>query len=490
MKRKFNIIILLAAAFLISSCSDDFFDTAPSDDLTGEETFASTKNIDALLNGTIRYLMEHATSQDNPGYAAIMLAQEVMADDAIARDGVYGYRDSYPFRDPYDNTTRRALFFWTLQYKVIDNANNILANTGNADGSELEKKHLKGQAYALRAFSYLNLVQQYQFTYAKDKSAPAIPIYIEPTSPSSVSKNRATVEEVYNLILADLKKAEALLYDFNRPVKNRPNLQVVKGLFARAYLLTEQWDKAAEKAREARQGYPIMTAEQYLLGFNDVSNNEWIWGHPQQADQNLGAASFFAYIDVTPSTGYRSIMPDPYFWQIFEDQDIRKSLFEFESDPGHPIYRWLKYKKFINKPDRAGHIVLMRSSEQILIEAESEARNDNLPAALKALNELRVNRNLNEIAQGSLSKSELIEEILLERRRELWGEGFRLTDILRLQKAIERKESTLTYPVNGKELLIKGHYIRVFPDNSSFIANSRYYLFSIPINEINNNPNL
>jgi hypothetical protein len=489
MKIKFNIIILLAAV-LLSSCSDDFFDTAPSDDLTGEETFSSTKNIDALVNGTIRYMMENATSQDKPGYGAIMLTQEVMGDDAIARDGVYGFRDSYPFRDPYDNTTRRALFFWTLQYKVIDNANNILANTDNAEGSETEKRYLKGQAYALRAFSYLNLVQQYQFTYAKDKNAPAVPIYTEPTSPSSVSKKRATVEDVYNQVFDDLKEAETLLNGFNRTVKNRPNLQVVKGLYARAYLLTEQWEDAAEKAREARQGYPIMTAQQYLQGFNDVSNNEWIWGHPQQADQNLGGASFFAYIDVTPSTGYRSIMPDPYFWQLFEDQDIRKNLFEFESDPGHPIFRWLKYKKFINKPDRAGHIVLMRASEQLLIEAESEARNDNLPAALNALNTLRTNRNLNEIAEGTLSKEDLIEEILLERRRELWGEGFRLTDILRLQESVERKESTLTYSVDGEELLIKGHYIRVFPDNSSFTANSQYYLFPIPVNEINNNPNL
>src|SRR5690606_20338491 len=161
-------IILLTTVLLITSCSDDFFDTAPSNDLTGNETFSSTKNIDALMNGTLRYLMENSTSQDNPGFGAIMLTNEVMGDDAIARDGVYGFRDSYPFRDPFDNTTRRALFFWTLQYKVIDNVNNILANTDAAEGSAQEKAWLKGQAYALRAFMYLNLVQSYQFTYSKD----------------------------------------------------------------------------------------------------------------------------------------------------------------------------------------------------------------------------------------------------------------------------------------------------------------------------------
>lgn len=485
-----KITVIVWATVLLAGCSDAFFDTAPSDNLTGNEAFSSTKNIDALVNGTIRHLMENATSQDNPGFGAIMLTHEVMGEDAIARDGVYGFRDSYPYRDPYDNTTRRALFFWALQYKVIDNVNNILANTDQADGTDNEKRWLKGQALALRAFAYLNLVQQYQFTYAKDKDALAVPIYTEPTSPSSGGGSRATVEAVYNQVFADLQQAEQLLEGFNRTVKNRPNLQVVKGLFARAYLVTEQWALAAQKARESREGFPIMNAQQYLDGFNDVSNGEWIWGHPQQADQNLGGASFFAYIDVTPPVGYRSIMPDPYFWQLFDDQDIRKSLFQFESNPSDPMYRWLKYKKFINKADRSGHIVLMRSAEQALITAESEARLGNIPAALAALNELRVKRNLIELTEGTLSQEELIEEILIERRRELWGEGFRLGDILRLQRAVERKESTLTYSVNEQELLIKGHYIRVFPDNSPLVPNSPYYLFPIPVNEWNNNPNL
>src|SRR5690606_18407947 len=146
-------------------------------DLTGTETYASTKNIDALMNGTLRYLMESSTSQDNPGFPAIMLTQDVMADDAIARDGVYGFRDSYPYRDPYDNTTRRALFFWSFQYKVIDNCNNILANIDAANGTDDERRFLKGQALALRAFVYLNLVRSYQFTYAKDKTVKAVPIY-------------------------------------------------------------------------------------------------------------------------------------------------------------------------------------------------------------------------------------------------------------------------------------------------------------------------
>jgi len=483
-------IILLAAIFLLPACKDEFFETAPAGDLTGNETYASTKNIDALMNGTLRYLMESSTSQDNPGFSAITLTQEVMGDDAIARDGVYGFRDSYPYRDPYDNTTRRALFFWSFQYKVIDNCNNILANVDAASGTDAERQYLKGQALALRAFVYLNLVRQYQFTYTKDRTAKAVPIYTEPTSPATVGKPRATVEEVYTQVLTDLTQAETLLTGFTRKVKNRLDLNVVRGLLARTYLTQENWAQAAAKANEARTGYAIMEATQYTQGFNDVSNPEWIWGHPQQADQNLGGASYFAYIDVTPSTGYRSIMPDPYFKQLFAEGDIRKTLFETVTNPTDPRYRWIMYKKFVNKADRAGHIVLMRAAEMTLIEAESKARLNDLPAAVAALNQLRIKRNLPQLLPQDFAQTQLIEEIITERRRELWGEGFRLLDLLRLQRAPVRRESTETVRIGTADVGIKGHYVLRLPNNTELVPNSPYYLFSIPVNEVNTNPNL
>jgi hypothetical protein len=483
-------VLFITLIMAFSSCKDSFFETSPSGDLTGIETYGSTKNIDALINGTVRYLMETSTSQDNPGLSAITLTHEAMGDDAIPRDGVYGFRDSYPYRDPYDNTTRRALFFWSFQYKVIDNCNNILANVDAASGTDAERRYLKGQAYALRGFVYLNLVRQYQFTYAKDKTAKAVPIYTEPTSPSSVAKARATVEQVYNQVISDLNQAETLLVGFTRKVKNRPDINVVRGLLARTYLTQENWALAALKAKETRTGYAIMEASQYTQGFNDVSNVEWIWGHPQQADQNLGGASYFAYIDVTPAAGYRSIMPDPYFRQLFTDGDIRKSLFEVVTVSTDPMYRWIKYKKFINKADQSGHIVLMRSSEMALIEAESKARLNDLTGSVSTLNELRVKRNLQAVLATSFTQPQLIEEILNERRRELWGEGFRTYDLLRLQRAPVRRESTETIRIGNADVLIRGHYVLKFPDNTNLVPNSPYYLFSIPINEINTNPNL
>lgn len=500
MKQK--IIYIVIGLVMLVSCGDDFFATSPATQITTTEVFSSEDNINAFINGAIRYLMENSTSQDNPGLPTIFLTHEVMGEDAFARDGRYGFRDSYPYRDPFDNTTRRALFFWTLQYTSIDHTNNIIANIEIDENSKESLKHLKGQAYALRAYNYLNLVRQYQFTYAKDASAKAIPIYTEPTTPDTEPNPLAAVSEVYDLIIQDLTEAEKLLPGFERTVKNRPDLNVVYGLFARVYLTLEEWDLAEEYAAKARVGYPIMAPDRYSEGFNDVSNPEWIWGHPQTQTQNRGGSSYMAYIETTPYTtdangtnlyyGYNSIMPDPHFVSLFEEGDTRKSLFEIATQPAEALYAHYRYKKFRNKyPHHDAHIVLMRSSELLLIEAESQARQDDLAGAVQTLNELRRDRNLADLQASGFNKETLIDEILLERRRELWGEGFRLYDILRLQTAPVRLESTETFVNDASETVtVRGHWITRFPDGSELVPNSRYYLFPIPLNEINNNPNI
>jgi len=500
MKRKFSYIATVLVLF--TSCGEDFFDTAPATQITTPEVFSSENNINAFVNGAIRFLLENSTSQDNPGLPTIFLTHDVMGEDAFARDGRYGYRDSYPYRDPFDNTTRRALFFWTLQYTSIDHANNIIANIPIDEGSKPSLKHLKGQAYALRAHNYLNLVRQYQFTYAKDPNAKAVPIYTEPTTPSTEPKPLATVKEVYDQVISDLSEAEKLLPGFERTVKNRLDINVVYGLFARTYLTLENWELAKAYAAKARVGYPIMSAEQYAEGFSDVGNPEWIWGHPQTPTQNLGGASYLSYIETTPYTtnangtnlyyGYNSIIPDPHFIALFDDGDIRKSLFEIATQPDEALYRHYRYKKFRNKyPNHDGHIVLMRAAEQLLIEAESKARLDDVAGAVETLNELRRKRNLPDLSATEFDKDGIINEILLERRKELWGEGFRLYDILRLQTAPVRRETTETFVDDaGNTVAVRGHWITKFPDGTDLTPNSKYYLFPIPLNEINNNPNL
>ena len=101
--------------------------------------------------------------------------------------------------------------------------------------------------------------------------------------------------------------------------------------------------------------------------------------------------------------------------------------------------------------------------------------------------------------------NDLLEAIWMERRKELWGEGFALTDIIRNQKSVEREahdvEGVTVYPKNDTSkdpvaqdpenpILGDGHYTLKLPDGSAFTKNSIYYLYRILADEELQNQNL
>ena len=143
--------------------------------------------------------------------------------------------------------------------------------------------------------------------------------------------------------------------------------------------------------------------------------------------------------------------------------------------------------RFRDIENAIGDIVLMRVSEIYLINAEAKARlND--PDAVNKLNDLQRARGAQLTATG-LSQQALLEAIWLERRKELWGEGFALTDLIRNQQTVVRKEYPAvkvdyTYTdskgvVQTRQIPTQGHRIFNLPDKSNFVANSKYYLYRI-----------
>jgi hypothetical protein len=479
------------------SCENDL-ETAPTNQANEEEVFKTAESAETVISGTWAKFNDDGPTYANIGYSTVLRASDAMGSDVAVLTNKYGFAGAYAFTDLVNNTGSRPLFIWNLLYSTINNMNNVLARIDGAEGSQEKKNQVKGQAKALRAFCYLNLASFYQFSYLKDKTALTAPVYTEPTTTYSVGKKKASLEEIYTLIKSDLTDADQLLQNYSRNSKDKIDRSVVNGLLARAYLNTGDWTKAAASAKIARNGYALMTPEKYKEGFNDLSNGEWIWGHGQTQEQS-GESYGFHFLDVSSSGSYYySFMADPYFKDLFDANDIRYSLFSWDGNPGREGL--LRYAKFKFKANLIADIVYMRAAEMYLIEAEAEARNGNVTNAVTVLNQLKSARNAN-VYNGSLAQNDVIKEVLIERRKELFGEGFSLSDIIRTQGTVIRKPYTnasgqaiqvqVTTPdgtvktVNGR-----GHTIFGFPDQSAFVANSRYYLFSIPQKEVENNPNL
>ncbi|NQX41717.1 SusD family protein [Pedobacter steynii] len=493
---------IIAAVFLIPflGCKKDL-NTSPTNSVESSAIYSNTANIETVLNGTWAYMHETFFTFANPGYSTILRMSDAMGDDVAIIQNKYGYADSYNFS--HASNTSRLSAIWTILYKVIDNCNNIITKIDAASGPEADKARIKAQALALRANSYLNLVTYYQFNYQVNPLAKGVPLYTEPTTPATEPKAKSSLEDIYKLIVSDLTQAAQSLPTYKRPntTKYKINIDVVHGLLARTYLNMGKWDLAAQEALEAKKNYTYMSAGEYANGFNDLKNSEWIWGQAQQADQSNASYSFH-YIDVATSAAYYySFMADPNFLKLFDATDIRTKLFLWDGLPGREGY--LRYQKFKFRPDVTGDIVMMRSAEMTLIAAEGYARNGDLSNATTVLNELLSARQASPFILGSKSKEEVIAAILIERRKELWGEGFSLSDILRTQSAVVRlpalgadgqplKVTVITPDGKTKEVLAKQHTTLKFPDKEkpNFVPNSPYYLIPLPQAELDNNPNI
>lgn len=480
----------MAFLLLLAGCSGDFLDKEPTDSVSSDEV-GVPGNAERLFNGAWYNLFEYGTTYANIGYRALQCQDDMMADDVVSRPA-YGFNSSYQFNDIAIPNNSRTSFAWYLIYKTIDNCNTAIA----IDGDSEEFFQAKGQALALRAFCYLHLAQHYQFTYLKDPTAPCVPIYTEPTTSETVPKAKSTVAQVYQRVFDDLNLAQSYLKNYTRKgdgQKFKPNTNVVNGLLARAYLLTGQWEEAAKAAAAARQGYSMMTTTAEYEGFNNVSNKEWIWGHPQTLAQSDASYNFY-YLDATYVGAYSSFMADPHFRDTFSEGDIRLGLFQWMREG------YLGYKKFHMRADDTADIVLMRASEMLLIEAEALAREGFPEKAVIPLNELRHARGLGDYDLTGKSQDDVVNEILMERRRELWGEGFSITDILRTQQSVKRVALSVEEQAQQVDAWQEGggfakrtplgHWFLTFSGGDAFVPNSINYLYAIPKAEIDANPNL
>ena len=169
----------------------------------------------------------------------------MMASDVVSRPK-YGFNSSYQFNDVAIPSDGRTSFAWYLIYKTIDNCNTAISIKGDSE----ELRQAQGQALALRAFCYLHLVQHYQFTYLKDKDAPCVPIYTEPTTSGTKPKGKSTVAQVYQQIFDDLNLAQDYLTNYVRKGR-RAEIQTEYGCCQRSYGTCLLIDRTMGRGRQS-----------------------------------------------------------------------------------------------------------------------------------------------------------------------------------------------------------------------------------------------
>jgi starch-binding outer membrane protein, SusD/RagB family len=467
------IIAFIALSILTLSCSDDYLESLPTNQTPEQVLFQTVQGFQTILDGVLREMRTRHGFDDRFGVKSVDLVVDLMGEDMVV-EKISHFGVDYRYENHGAKGIRPA-YVWTFFYRVIFNLNSIINHIDKIPSdNEALRQNIKAQAYTLRAYSYFQLIQLFQHTYAGHENDPGVPVYTEKTT---AGKPRSSVSEVYKQINSDLDAAIQLFESSNlaqRHISN-PTLKVAKGISARVALVMNDWAKASEMASEARLGYSIMSAEEYSSGFDNYKQQNWMWGLEVNDEQSTMYASWVSHVDrsIMGYSGF-GISPKSVSSKLYnqmQEGDVRKILVNKTAVPGSYLPG-----KFMAKGDKefAADLLMMRPEEMLLIEAEALARQNRDNDAQALLKQLRDNRMPAPVTVDATG-NELIQEILLERRIELWGEGFSLFDVKRLGTGIDRTSSN-HLPTVAKIMSIE-------PGSSMFN-------FQIPQQEIDSNPNI
>jgi starch-binding outer membrane protein, SusD/RagB family len=421
------IFFSLFTTLVMSSCKKSFLEEPkPGSSLAATDVFASEEGVRSYFNGIYRLLrVQYGSQTDVWGIASVNLAREAKGLDITLPDGAgawYGFDYTHDNREP---NYRRTQFTWEMFYDLVNQANNIIYGVTNSTalGEAVKPKYI-AEGKALRAWSYFELVREFAHAYSEDPEGKGVPIYTEPSSANTAGKPRAKLSENFNLIVDDLKYAVANL-PTTRQLKDVINKDVANGLLARVYLEMKDYTNAKLSAQAAKTNFPL-TPSQYFPQ-TDITKAEVIWGFPQASDQSIFYGTPSAHYGYSGLV-YNGFYIDSLFVNSYKATDIRRATFV---NTGRTDFKRWVTKKFGSTTNFADHIIMMRSPEMWLIEAEAKAHLGEADAAV-VLYTIQKNRDPNALPSGNTGPA-LINEILYERRKELFGEiGISFLDVKRL----------------------------------------------------------
>ncbi|WP_077919338.1 RagB/SusD family nutrient uptake outer membrane protein [Spirosoma sp. 209] len=449
--KKIVLTVLVGMGLFATSCKESYLETSPTGSVDAGAIYATTKNASAAINGIYRAMvLRYLDSQGHFGHPAMMIILDAMGEDLIlsntSNNWHLGEQRWIAHRSDVNTMTR---FPYQLYYRLIGNANLAIANIDNATGSQAERNQVKGEALALRAFSYFNLVQLYGKRYdgaAKPNSQLGVPLVLTPTTDGLP---RATVEDVYTQINKDLVDAAGLLTS-TRTYKSHINLEVVKGFQARVALTQQNWADAARFAAEARKSFSLMSIAQYQEGFSEINNPEWMWGFDHIEDQTEFFGAFHSYISSNFNSTNIRVTPKLINKLVYDQipaTDVRSKMWVKAPTAANSVvptgglrvaYMTQKFR-LPGTPSTStmGDIPYMRAAEMYLIEAEAQARLGKTTEAAGVLFDY-VSKRDPAYVRSTQTGTALIDEILFHRRIEMWGEGVRFTDLKRMNLPLNR----------------------------------------------------
>jgi hypothetical protein len=468
MKYNMKSIVWMLFVMLVFSSCDSFLDMEPSNSGNADDAIATVDDAEIVMAG----IMSTLTSSSYYGRNMFMYGDAKGGDLTIYSAG-RGLDALYSFN--HSATSNSYSGFWSTGYYCILQINTLLENIESLEeAGETGFDFCKGQALTLRAMVYFDLVRLYGLPYNYEKTSNGVPLTLTPLE-SNAELSRSTVEEVYAQILLDIEEGKELLSDDKSAQEGYVGYYANLAIGARVKLYMENYDGALTNAEE------IIESGEYSL----YENSEWVDSWQSQfgsesilelgiypSESDLGSSSLGYYLmqygQLSGAMGY-FLASDYFLDRLGEDStDVRWGIMDNDEYwVNYGISRKGACYKYMGgvvlddgtfpgdgkSTSTAVNIKMIRLSEIYLIAAEAALHSTSPDAdgAAGYLNEIRKRAPGLELATATTISDEMI---LKERSTELFGEGQRFFDMIRMNQSITYNDDFQDVPVSTRETTI------------------------------------
>lgn len=485
---------ILAAS--LSSCVNDWLDVAPSDGTDADAALTSSSDLAAARTGMYAALKGNSNLVDYYGQQFFVYG-DVHAGDDYQYNNIGGSnRASFYYDMNYQTASEfnTSTVSWQSPYVVIGRANRIIAAAEGGKLSDAVEAKAKIEQYAaeskvLRALAHFDLVRIYGKPYTEDQGASLGVPLVTGVLESNAKPARSTVAEVYTQVVKDLTEAISSNALATETEPGYVSVWGAKAILSRVYLNMGDYANALSVAEDIikNSGVALWTRDQYLKAWDASTPNESEFLFRLNVAGSTDNNDLNGIGNLQQRDGYKEMVATKKFVDMLtsDPEDVRNDMF-LPAKAEKEVAVYGTNKVFLNKLRGQGGnlrnvtiVPIIRLSEVYLTAAECAFRNKNKPKAVEYLNDL-VKKRTTTVASLATVDNITLDRILIERRKELIGEGQRYFDALRNNETITRYTSEAD----------KGWHKTLSKEAQSFNRDYFKAIAAIPQAEINANLNI
>lgn len=483
---------ILAAS--LSSCVNDWLDVAPSDGTDADAALTSSSDLAAVRTGMYKALKGNSNLVDYYGQQFFVYG-DVHAGDDYQYNNIGGSnRASFYYDMNYQTASEFTSSTWKSPYIVIGRANRIIAAAeGGALSDAAEAKatidQYAAEAKVLRALAHFDLVRIYGKPYTEDQGASLGVPLVTGVLESNAKPARSTVAEVYTQVVKDLTEAISSNALATETEPGYVSVWGAKAILSRVYLNMGDYANALSVAEDIikNSGAALWTRDQYFKAWDASTPNESEFLFRLNVAGSTDNNDLNGIGNLQQRDGYKEMVATKKFVDMLtsDPKDVRNDMF-LPAKAKKEVAVYGTNKVFLNKLRGQGGnlrnvtiVPIIRLSEVYLTAAECAFRNNDKTKAVEYLNDLVKNRTTTVASLATVDNITL-DRILIERRKELIGEGQRYFDALRNNETITRYTSEAD----------KGWHKTLSKEAQSFNRDYFKAIAAIPQAEINANPNI